>query len=126
MKKLRRYGQWFVFNAVLVGLVYTGVILGSEGFERILIFVVLLMVVASVAMSLTVTSDKEKEKAIAKIQAKGFIPLWMDGSLDLVIVGVFLYYGWIFTGVMYAFHAMFMLGIRYEVGSPAPSSPDTK
>jgi hypothetical protein len=125
MKTIQRYLRWLLFNAAFAYILYAAVVLGSEGFGRILIFATTAILVLSVAMA-HITSSGEKEDTIERIRAKGFIPLWIDGTVDVVFIGVLMYYGWVMTGICYALHVWCMIHIRDEVAHPAAPKEESK
>jgi hypothetical protein len=56
--------------------------------------------------------SEEFQKKVFEEQPKSAVPAWFDTCFDLVIIGMFVWYGAIFTAIAYSIHLILVIGYR--------------
>ena len=102
--------KYFLINGAFAAALYFGLYVGIEGAQNI----VLLISWAMIAMSPLAIFDPVIEAAAEK-KYKPSIPEWVDVSLDVAIVIVLAWFGWMWTASFYFIHIFFMASFKMRV-----------
>jgi hypothetical protein len=107
LQRIGRILGWFIGSALLVSMLYLGIIQGMEGAVRVASFLIWMTFVFSLFML-----SNEFVQVINKM-GRPPMPRWVDVAFDLTLVMFLLWHGWVFSGVAYFIHIM-LFQRRYE------------
>jgi hypothetical protein len=99
--------MYFVINGIFAYCTVMGLMYGVEGALNLSLFIAW----AISLLSLAFLSD-EFQKKVFEEQPKSPVPAWIDTGFDLFIIGMFVWYGAIFTAIAYSIHLILVLGYR--------------
>jgi hypothetical protein len=117
--KTKALATWVAYNAVVSYGVFVGMAGGDEGWGR----VIGMIAVLSFVMSLAGASDDVIAARRAALVKKPYaVPAMFDFVVDLILAGGMAYYGYPWTSMLYAAHAVFMAGGRAKVEKEDPCS----
>jgi len=89
------YFRWFVFNAIQLGSLYGGFIMGIEGLENLFLAIIWLEIFISFMMYSKMMVDLLLKAPTLKI------PEWVSNIIDLIVICAMIWVGWWFTVIMF-------------------------
>lgn len=104
-----RLFKYIVINLIFVVSIYYGAVEGVAGAENLALFITWIMIIIS---PLFLVDEVIESKEIREILQNPIVPRWFDVALDLSILGAFIYYGWIITGVGYLLHILIINNVK--------------
>ena len=97
---MKRKFLWLLTNALFCTGVYFGVVKGVVGVERIVVVFVFLIAITAPFMFTKISQAQIKNLGRS-------IPKFIDIPYDIIIICVFLWFGWLYTGIAYLIHTIF-------------------
>lgn len=108
--KAIKYLRYLVLNSVFAYAIYAGVINNVSGWANIAKFMIIAMFIIGL-MIFFLQTNKDVLKSYTENSHNRIIPKWVDRTFDGIVLGVLVYYGWIWYGAMFLFSgiSMFLL-----------------
>jgi len=108
MKKIYRWMYWFVFNGLFLAILWLGYNNDIKGLKNLALFITWFTIALSPLMLLAITHRYSEENIKDKSEKMLVIPFWLRIPYDILIVGIFVWYGAIITAVFYLLHAFLL------------------
>ena len=104
MVEILRTIRWFLFNSMIAGTVYMGLIKDIEGLKNIAIFLCWAIIIISFFL---VFSDEARERLQEKFKdKKAPVPKWFNALWDIVISLFLVWFGYWFTAIVDFIHTI--------------------
>jgi hypothetical protein len=104
--------KWIIAQVFLGSCLVSGLCLGNDGALNVALFLIWVTFVIAVCTSF----DEIKAAAIEKIrelrESGGYVPYWLDVSVDVIFLVMLVYHGWILSGVAWLFHIATIHNLR--------------
>lgn len=102
--------RWMLLNGAVLALLWCGLVLDMAGPRNVGLFAVWYVSV----ISLVTCSDDIIKKLAAKPEFPS-VPGWIDGTFDLLLVGLLVWFGRWWSGSAYALHILMCMALREKV-----------
>ena len=101
--------KYFIINGIFAACIYFGLFENIEGAKNLTLFIAWL----SIIMSMFMLTDAAQE-ALVK-QGGPSVPRWFDITLDIAVIGIFVWLNWTWTAAGYTLHMFMLIAAWQEV-----------
>lgn len=110
---MKKFLMWITVNSIFVGCLIAGFFFGYDGLLNIAGFYAWFLSI----MVWFLFIPEAQEKLIAKGQRMGSVPSWLNTTVDLFIVALFVYHTYFVIAIFYTIHIFAQSTARDQINA---------